>query len=321
MNQKTIEICKNGGSLIEILEKLGYEFTKRSNYYLSKAIYRDGESPRSLVIYPKQNKFVDYVTGEKGTLQKLVSLTLNIPINKVSKVLSENNEILGYENPVYTKTLIHMPETYPISILNELFPIHNYWIDRGISEETLKEFRGGIAEKGKMQGRYVLPIFNENASLIVGFIGRDTLNFKKTERPKYKTLGSKNNFKWPLFLNKSILINKKEIILVESSHCVMKLWDDGIKNTLCIFGTDISFELINEILKLDPNKIIISLNNELNNKSIGNIASEKVYKKLSKYFDPNQLEIFLPFKKDFGEQTTEENKQWYKELQEKLYEN
>lgn len=307
------------GSIIPILESLGYKLKKHGHYYTSNAVYRNGDDTNSLVYYPHNNYFIDFVTNEKGSGEKLLSLTLNIPISGVSYWLKKQgyNDV-QFNHQTETEPKIKMTKIFDIDILKELLPVHNYWLNKEISIDTLKLFYGGLATKGKLAGRYVLPIFNDKAENIIGFIGRDTYN-NVENRSKYKIIGDKTQFKWPLFLNKQNIIAKKEVILVESTHCVLKMWESGIDNVLCLFGTEISIALLNELIILDPNKIIISLNNEPDNKNIGNNASEKLYHKLCKYFDKKQVNIYLPYKKDFGEQTIEENTIWYNKMKESVY--
>ena len=71
---------------------------------------------------------------------------------------------------------------------------------------------------------------------------------------------------------------------------------------------------MNFLLKLDPDKIYISFNNDNEKNNAGNDAAEKAFNKLLRYFDKRQLVIKLPTKKDFGEMTTEEIIKWKKAL-------
>ena len=43
------------------------------------------------------------------------------------------------------------------------------------------------------------------------------------------------------------------------------------------------------------------------------MAAEKAKKKLLNHFDPNQIEVKLPVKNDFGDMTREEIKTWLKQ--------
>ena len=137
---------------------------------------------------------------------------------------------------------------------------HSYWINRGVSQETLNLFLGGVADNGKMKNRYVFPIFNAKNN-IIGFSGRDITNLSKI---KWKHIGEKTEFVYPLFVNSEIIQQQKEIILVESIGDMLSLWQAGVKNTLVTFGTSLSLAILNYSLKLDPKKIYISLNNDSN---------------------------------------------------------
>jgi DNA primase len=161
-----------------------------------------------------------------------------------------------------------------------------------------------------MKNRYVFPIFDVNNN-IIGFSGRDVTNVSKI---KWKHLGEKNDFLYPLFLNKNMIEDLKEVILVESIGDMLSLWQAGIKNVLVTFGTNLSLSILNYCLKIDAKKIYVSLNNDSHNNNAGNIGAEKIYSRLKRYFDDNQIKIALPIRKDFGEMTKEEILQWKNNL-------
>ena len=93
---------------------------------------------------------------------------------------------------------------------------------------------------------------------------------------------------------------------------MLSLWNADIKNVLVSFGLDISFSLINVLIKHDVNSIILSFNNDENR--AGNRACKKAHKKLLKFFDRDQLQINLPTKNDFGDMTPIEIKKWAKKI-------
>ena len=156
-----------------------------------------------------------------------------------------------------------------------------------------------------MKNRYVFPIFDLN-NQIIGFSGRDITNKSKI---KWKHIGEKKDWIYPLHINKAPF-NEKEIFLVESIGDCLSMWDAGVTNTVVTFGLDISISILNFLLRSDFKKINISFNNDLEKNSAGNIAAKKSYNKLLRYFDKNQLNIKLPTKKDFGEMTKEEIIEW-----------
>lgn len=188
---------------------------------------------------------------------------------------------------------------------------HSYWINRGIPEDVVSQFEGGVASSGKMAGRYVFPIFNKYDQ-IVGFSGRDILG--RSEVPKWKHIGNKSFWCFPAKLTLKAIKSKKEVFIVESIGDALALYNAGIDNFIVSFGLEISTAIINFLLKVDVSKIRICFNDDSENNSAGNEASEKAYNKLTKFFDRNQVVINLPSKNDFGEMTTEEITEWKRKI-------
>jgi len=102
---------------------------------------------------------------------------------------------------------------------------------RGISADTLNHFGGFTTDKvDGMEGRLVFPIKDLN-DITIGLQGR--FIYSDLE-PKYKFYPS--NVKVPLFPAKPEPINNS-IILVEGFFDLLNLWDKGLKNVVCTFGT------------------------------------------------------------------------------------
>ena len=98
---------------------------------------------------------------------------------------------------------------------------------------------------------------------------------------------------------------------------MLSLWQSGVKNTAVIFGLDINNSLLNLLIRLDLNKIYISLNNDEDKNNAGNNAAKKLNTKLLKFFDKNQVTVALPTKNDFGVMNQQEISQWI--LQKNIY--
>lgn len=298
-------------TIYQILTDLGYQLKDCGKEFRAKPLYRESDNDTVLRIYKDSGKWCDFKQNISGDINSLVKLTLNL------KDSDQANEWLKNKNFNFTvfdneknKPLLKSAKKFEIELLQKLDKNHMYWTKRGIQEEYLNPFNGGIANTGKMKNRYVFPIFDLKNN-ILGFSGRDITNKSKI---KWKHLGEKNDFLYPLFLNSKIIEEQKEIILVESIGDMLSLWQAGIKNILVTFGTNLSLSILNYCLKIDPKKIFISLNNDSAKNLAGNIAAEKTLSRLSRYFDKNQLIIALPNKKDFGEMTAEEIIQWKNNL-------
>jgi 5S rRNA maturation endonuclease (ribonuclease M5) len=297
-------------NVFQVLTDLGYKLKDHGKEYRTRPLYRDSDNDTVLKIEKNSGNWFDFKQNISGDLNSLVKLTLKLDVVDEAKQWLKNKNFISQVITNAEKPLIKSAKSFDINILDRLENRHDYWVNRNIAQETISQFKGGIAHAGKMKNRYVFPIFNLRNN-IIGFSGRDVTNISKI---KWKHLGEKSDFLYPLFLNHSILQEQREIILVESVGDMLNLWQSGIKNVLVTFGTSLSLPVLNHMLKLDIKKIYISLNNDSNKNMAGNIGADKIYSRLKRYFDQRQLKIALPIKKDFGEMTREEILQWKKAL-------
>lgn len=290
----------------DILEHLGYKVHSYNEFWRMNAIYRDSNS-LSLSVNKNTGWYSDFVTGESGPLHYLISTTLGISRGDAEKYLKE----LYYNGPSLEKEekkQIKNEEVFNNEFLKDLLPSYSFYKKRGISEETLKLFNGGVKTYGKLNNRFVFPVFDKNKR-VIGISGRDL--FSKADRPKWKTLGKKNNFVYPFHITESYIKQLREVILVESIGDALSLYEAGIYNFLVLFGTSISNAIILYLIELDVDKIIVATNNDFDSQNNwGEKASDKIVKKLSKFFDLNKIEVRLPTKKDFGEMKSREILDW-----------
>jgi len=293
----------------EILIGLGFKVLDKGNELRMRPIYRDSDNDTSLKVDSGSGRWVDFGANKSGNFVELVRITLKLKdVDEAKAVLFSKFSFAPAETQFYRERL-EFQKFFPIEILGNLRNEHNYWLNRNVSEETIKLFCGGVCESGRMKGRYCFPIFDQSKR-IVGFTGR-TLTESKI---KWKNLGQVKYWCWPLFRNEDIIKHERSVILVESPGCVLALWDAGFKNSLCLFGIKCSTLILNTLIRLDLDKILVSLNNEPQNNSIGNKASLVIVNQLSRYFDPDQVIEALPFKKDFGEMNKEEILDWGKKF-------
>jgi len=297
-------------NVYQVLTDLGYQLKDYGKEFRTKPLYRESDNDTVLRIYKDTGKWFDFKQNISGDINSLVKLTLKLEDMSQAQQWLKNKNFVSNNATEINKPLIKSSKKFDTEILSRLEDNQDYWINRGVDIETLKTFKGGVAKMGKMKNRYVFPIFNSKNN-IIRFSGRDITNLSKI---KWKHLGEKTEFLYPLFLISEIIQEQRELILVESIGDMLSLWQAGIKNTLVTFGTSLSLAILNYCLKIDPKKIYISLNNDSNKNNAGNIAAEKTQARLSRYFDKSQLKISLPPKKDFGEMIKEEIVQWKNNL-------
>lgn len=293
--------------LQSILTQLGYPIQNMGNYLKIPALFRGGRDNSSVTVYAKDNRFIDHVTGENFSLLGLVKRHFSLKDENEAKDIlkTKNINVDNYISEIESQEVNldnTYPSIYPAELLNKLVPDHSYWLNRGISLATLKLFRGGLVKEkeNKFSGRYTFGIFARDGQTINGFSGRKC--WKGDDKsPKYKIVGRKLFFLYPLFLTEKYIKETGIVILTEGCGDDLTLYDQGIKNSICLFGTKLSSTVLCTLIELNPNKIIIATNNEPDNKNIGLVAAEKIKKQLQSYFSSSKIKIALPPLKDFNE--------------------
>ena len=302
----------------EILESLGYRILDRGNYWQSTAIFRNGDNKTALQIYKDSGVWKDYVQETHFMpFQKLLELSLGTNDPKIIKKYMKEDDINLLSNKRPQKAQVELENIYEEDGLKKLLPHFTFYQKRGVSSETLKFFKCGLATGGKMYQRMVFPIYNEY-SQIHGFAGRNA-SASHPERPKWKHIGKKTRWVYPYYISPELFMNnvqeKGSVILVESIGDMLNLFDRGIKNVLVSFGLDISPKLICFLVSVCPKKIVLSFNNDKDkDENRGLNACLKSYLKLLNYFDPEKIKIFLPTKNDFGDMSADELDKWESRL-------
>jgi hypothetical protein len=246
-----------------ILEELGYQLSDKGSYWQSSALYRNGNNKTALQIYKDTGAWKDYVANTPFMpFKQLLVLTLNSNDPKdLEKYLSKDESFFLTENAREKNEKLYMEDIYPEESLKKLLPHYKFYNNRGISDLTLKQLKGGYATKNQMYQRFVFPIYNEYGQ-IHGFSGRDMSG--KEGRPKWKHIGKKNNWVYPAYVKQDegiFLDDIKEdyVIIVESIGDCLNLIENGVRNVLVSFGLDISSKLLCAIVRFSFKKMIPNL--------------------------------------------------------------
>jgi DNA primase len=121
-----------------------------------------------------------------------------------------------------------LAESIGLELPKNYVPFDKSW--RGISAQTYKDFEAFEHNDNDYIGRVVFPIRGFSGK-ILGFNGR-ALTPEKS--PKY--LIKPNSAKFPLFPARVKPVNG-QVILVEGIFDMLNLYDKGIRNVVCAFGT------------------------------------------------------------------------------------
>ncbi len=306
----------------DVLLDLGLVLNDRGNEWRTSAVWRGGNNDTALVIYKDNGSFRDFGSGIQGSLKDLIKLVLGF--DKKEDVESYLNSLKYEEAEVsLRKPTLKMPSTFNPQAVQNLLPHYAFFHKRGISTNTLSVFGGGVAGEGQMLRRYVFPIWDEHKKAVHGYSGRDLMDRSVSTRIKWKLLGLKRYWVYPLFANREIIQAKREIILVESIGDMLALWEAGYPQTLCSFGIELPayFALFNRIISLNPKRILLGFNNDADSaQNNGQLAAIKIRESLCGVFDPRQIVNAPPLRNDFGAMITPETgtdliHEWYQKYE------
>ena len=295
----------------EVLIELGFKLRDRGPYWQTNALWRNGDNFTAVQIYKDSGVWRDYVEDTSFLpFQILIEKTLGTKDKKIlSQYIQPSGELKtsGTFEKESRKVKIQMDEVYSLGYLSKLLPHFKFYNDKEVSDSTLRLYRGGLATAGKLNGRFVFPVFDENdSSQIIGFTGRHLRWNNESEFPKWKHVGRKSNWLYPICVPAGTsrpflecVQERREIIIIESIGDSLALTENKFLNHLVVGGLDLSSKQISFLLSQELDQIIIATNNDQSN--VGLHAAIKIFIKLLNYFDISKLRINLPTENDFGE--------------------
>ncbi len=284
-----------------ILERLGYPITIRGENCVVPSNFRGGDNPLAVFVN-SSGVCYDQVQNRTFKLVEFVAEVLGGTIAEAQKFINSNQSAA----PEIKEPKIELTPKFDTKDIENLTPSFKFYLDRGISRETLETFGAGLAHNGRFYARIIFPIPSKRG--IIGAAGRDVLD---RDTPKWKICGPKKLFLYPLHLSAPYIQKTRQVILVESIGDALRLWEFGIRNIVVLFGVALSKELLLALLAQNPGQILLGLNNDSDKEqNRGQIGADKVRGKLREFFSDNQIVDAPPFLGDFGEQSNEELGKW-----------
>ena len=208
-----------------------------------------------------------------------------------------------------------------------------YFIKRGFSKEILEKYDVGLCDReGKeMYQRSVVPIYDNDHQYMIGCTGRSIFEKcnscgsyhnpdKSCPSAEYSWKFSKwkhsSDFKsqntlYNFWFAKDFILESSTVIIVESPGNVWRLEENGIHNSVAIFGCSLS----------DRQKVLLDSSGAMNliiltdSDEAGRKAAEQIKNKCK-----NTYNVYAPIisKSDIGEMNSEEIETEIKEFMEKI---
>ena len=260
---------------------------------------------------------------------------LNKDLNTIKISGSEKNKktfaaLVGYihnEKEKQTKSIKRE------SIVKSLSIPAQYFIDRRYSSEILQKYDVGLCEKSgkEMSARVVVPIYDNDYQYMVGCSGRSIFEQCKrcgsyhnpnqscpeeNQRWIYSKWRHSKDFKsqnhlYNFWFAKEHIMSSATAIIVESPGNVWRLEENGIHNSVAIFGSSMS----------DRQKVLLDSSGAMNlvvltdNDEAGKKAADQIKQKCQ-----NTYKIYIPTisKGDIGEMNSDEIDNEIKPLLEKI---
>lgn len=194
-----------------------------------------------------------------------------------------------------------------------------YYIDRGYTKEVLDKYDVGLCSKPDkpMSNRIVVPIYDSSYRYMVGCTGRsifdrcdqckgyhdgecpDSENLWKYSKWKHNSGFKTQDCLYNHWFAKDYISKQGYAILVESPGNVWKLEENGIHNSLAIFGTNLSPK---QKLILDASGAM-TLFLIMDNDEAGQKAAQNIYDKCNKTYNVCSINVS---RNDIAEMTSEE---------------
>jgi len=202
--------------VLQLLQKNGLNYTISGRDYLVKCLNPDHEDTHPSFRIDRVNGAAHcFSCGFKTNIFKYFGVFTNPVPLRVANLKRKLETLKTVESLSYPAG--YTPWTKPF---------------RGISIQTLKYFNAFYTNQvEKLQDRIVFPISDVTNQIKV-FVGRHTLS---NVNPRY--INYPNGVQLPLFPS-YLKQSNRSIVLVEGIFDMLNLYDKGMKNVICCFGTN-----------------------------------------------------------------------------------
>jgi DNA primase len=274
------------------------------------------EKTPSFMVSPDRGIWHCFGCGEGGDVIKFLMKYENLDFYDALKVLAEKagielktivNRDFHAHNNLYKA--LEAAKNFFKSQLESAPPVKNYLLERGLKDETVREFEIGLAPAGsdvlmrhlvkagfsiqdlekaglvlktergtyrdRFRARIMFPIHNHFGK-VVGFTGRvlpgqESENVGKYVNSPETPIFQKSKILYGFYKTKNDIRQANAAVLVEGQMDFLMAWQDGVKNIAATSGTSLTQDHLAVLRKISEN-LVISFDAD----SAGAAASERV---------------------------------------------
>lgn len=281
MNELKEYLKNNPNEIEKILKYYKYHSISINNEEI-RCAKPEGNNPSTVRIKLNDNlSSCDFSTSYTGDLFGLISTHVGLKYGKILKSVKTmlggkiegsyqpEEEVLfdGFFDSLYVPYESEEEVTYDESVLEEYNSGYKWFkrfADDGILPSSQVKFSIGFDEESN---RITIPWFDERGELI-GIMAR--LDSDEMTNYKYIPLITfeKHKYLYGLCQNKECIKESREVYVFESEKSVMLGDSLGYKSFVALGGNSISKTQVEQLLKLNVNKIIIALDEGLDTEII-----------------------------------------------------
>lgn len=252
---------------------------------------------------------------------------------KVSKSEQEKNSFSQMIQKITEKTEKQKPQITR-NLVRDILEIPSvYYLDRGYSKDILEKYDIGLCSRPnkEMTNRVVAPIYDDEHEFVIGCTGRSVFekcsNCKAHHDPqegcpseydswkfskwKHSSGFKSQNHLYNIWYAKKYIQESNIAIIVESPGNVWRLEENGIHNSVAIFGSSMSDRQKIILDSTGAMKLIVLTDNDDAGRKAADIIKTKCHK---------TYQVYIPAisKNDIGDMTTEEINKEIKEFIERV---
>ena len=281
---------QNNEILFNYLDILGVKYHLANNGTEIRMSSIGSDNYSALSVNLEEMSYYDFKTTERGNiidlLVKLTNKKERIIYLDLKKIIDNYSEEIKIENTKTDFTVNNKRKEllrYPKEILN-LYPLVHSEIFRndGIDNEMQSLF--GI-RYDKKSNRILLPVFFKGE--LVGLFGRINMTEFPKEVSKYFPIlcYPKGEVLFGYDENKETIIEKKEVILVESEKSVIKAFQKEMYNVLAVGGSNVTKSHIKLLEELNVEYVFICFDSDKD--------FEKLKLQIQKSFRESNIKVYI----------------------------